>query len=252
MSVEIRKPNINAKDVVGQTAQIRAYLYELTNQLNWAMNALSGEIAEIVINETKNEGSQEKTDQEKLDTFNSLKELIIKSADIVEAFEKKMTLDFESKFWAAANVTYEDKNGEQKIVETDQEYLQYMKNTLGISSGGVTQTFKNIQMIRQKLLDYMVLDIDAYIKTGLLEEGTSENEGIYGVEVGQTTELNGNTIYRRFARFTSDKLSFYDSNGNEIGYYAGNKFYITKGEITEEFIFGKFLLDAKDGFRIYW
>lgn len=251
MSIELRKPNINAKDVVGQTAQIKSFLHELTNQLNWALNTLTGEVAQIVMEQTKNDAKDVMSAEEKLKTFNALKEMIIKSADIVEAYEQNMELDFESKFWAAAGVTYEDEHGDTQTVTCDQEYIQYLKNSIDIGSEGITQNFSNIQMIRQKLLDYMALNIDGYIRTGLLEE-LENNEGVYGVEVGQKTTLDGEVIFNKFARFTPDRLSFYDENGNEVGYYAGDKFYITKGEITDELILGKFLIDAKDGLRIYW
>lgn len=314
MSIEIRKPNINAQDIEGQTAQIRSFLYELTNQLNWAMNTLTGEVAQVVVDKTKNDGSlTEMSAEEKLKTFNALKDLIIKSADIVEAYEQKMELDFESKFLAISNfgdeldgaiadsgITYTDGEGNQHTVDSYgafAEYIQYLKSSIELSASDITQNYTDIQAIQTNIssltgsvtslsgdveglssdlsdldeeiedrigskisedladsttglgqIQTFILQTNAYIKTGLL----SNSPTTYGVEVGQTDTVDGVRTFSKFARFTSNRLSFYDSNGNEVGYYAGDKFYITKGEITNELILGKFLIDAKDGLRVYW
>ena len=79
-----------------------------------------------------------------------------------------------------------------------------------------------------------VIGVKAYIKTGLLR--TTEN-GIdeYGIEIGEDVSVNGDTTYSKFARFTSEKLSFFDSNGFEVAYISDKKLYIPNAQITTSF-----------------
>ena len=85
-NIDIRIPNI-ATDAPAsqQMAQMRSYMYQLVEQLNWALNAIqgaqNGEKAEVVV-----DGVDVGDDitQANETTFNSIKGLIIKSADMVE------------------------------------------------------------------------------------------------------------------------------------------------------------------------
>ena len=47
-------------------------------------------------------------------------------------------------------------------------------------------------------------------------------------------------MFNKFARFTADKLSFYDQNGNEVAYISDRKLYITHVEVTGSFLMGGF------------
>ena len=77
----------------------------------------------------------------------------------------------------------------------------------------------------------------ANIKTGLLYY---DNNGfaVYGVEVGQTNSENGDEVFSKYARFTADRLSFYDHNGYEVAYISDYKLYIRNAEITESLKIG--------------
>ena len=66
--------------------------------------------------------------EEKLKTFNALKDLIIKSADIVEAYEQKMTVDFESKFTAIADI----EGAEMLMLKGAKETIKTYKPILAI------------------------------------------------------------------------------------------------------------------------
>jgi hypothetical protein len=48
-------------------------------------------------------------------------------------------------------------------------------------------------------------------------------------------------VFNKFARFTSEKLSFYDSNGIEVAYISDKKLYITHIEVTGSFTQGGFV-----------
>ena len=92
MGIDIRLPNITATTEAGQLSQMRSYLYQFAEQLQWALNTLDkGTSAEEI--ELKNAVGEvvEKTEEAKAqDAFNSIKDLIIKSADIVEAYYEEI------------------------------------------------------------------------------------------------------------------------------------------------------------------
>lgn len=80
-------------------------------------------------------------------------------------------------------------------------------------------------------LKQIVVGVTAYIKSGLLYY-TDAGIPVYGIEIGQEVESNGTTVFNKFSRFTSEKLSFYDANGNEVAYISDKKLYIGQAEIT--------------------
>ena len=74
-------------------------------------------------------------------------------------------------------------------------------------------------------------DVKAHINSGILYYDES-GVPVYGVEVGQRTEINGEETFNKYARFTSNKLAFYDQNDNEVSYISDLKQYITHVEVT--------------------
>lgn len=86
-------------------------------------------------------------------------------------------------------------------------------------------------------LKQIVVGVTAYVKSGLLYY-TDAGIPVYGIEIGQEVETNGSTVFNKFSRFTSEKLSFYDANGNEVAYISDKKLYIGQAEITTSFKIG--------------
>ena len=108
----------------------------------------------------------------------------------------------------------------------------------------VSETDKLLESARAKLqgdlddlefvlsgLKEIVIGVTAYIKSGLLYY-TDAGVPVYGIEIGQEVEHNGEKVFNKFSRFTSEKLSFYDPNGVEVAYISDNKLYIKQAEIT--------------------
>ena len=93
---------------------------------------------------------------------------------------------------------------------------------------------------------------NAYIKSGLLyykEDGTP----VYGLEIGQTNSVDGQNVFDKFARFASDRLSFFDSNDVEVAYISDYKLYITNAEITGSlWLSGKFKIYYNGGLAFQW
>lgn len=57
MAIDIRLPNINSTTDAGQIAQIRSYLYQFAEQMQWALNTIeSGNTTSVDITATKKTG----------------------------------------------------------------------------------------------------------------------------------------------------------------------------------------------------
>ena len=237
MSIDIRLPNINADTEAGQLMQIRSYLYQFAEQLKWALNTLetgnssasanvSTPTAGIVSPETPTPGS----------TFNSIKSLIIKSADIVNAYYEEISRRLEGDYVSQSEFG---------------TYTEQTSQTINENSTAIEQAFSNIQAINSTLeeIENTLIEVNAYIKSGLL---AYDENGIpvYGLEVGQRNTVNGEEVFNRYARFTASRLSFYDQNNTEVAYMSNYKFYIKNGEITETLKLGAFLIDTRNGIRL--
>ena len=227
----IRLPNITAATDTGQLAQIKSYLYQLTSDLEYALSALETKTDEQ--QEQISEGKKTETPKEK---FSSIKSLIIKSADIVNAYyeeiDKKLTGEY--------------------VAQSDfGTFKESTSASITANSTQITQAYTNIQTVSDavSVLQNTILNTSAYIKTGLLgeESGTS----IYGLEIGQTSTKDGEKVFYKFARFTSDRLSFY-SGETEVAYISQNRLYIASAEVTGTFILGKYRMITDNGIAWKW
>ena len=103
------------------------------------------------------------------------------------------------------------------------ENFEKYKSELEQTATDFTQRFDSLDQYRN--------ETSAHVKTGLLGY-TSGNVPVYGVEIGQRTEVDGSETFNKYARFTSDKLSFFDQGGNEVASVGDRKLSIAHAEIT--------------------
>lgn len=237
MTLDLRYPNITGKTDTEQVSQMRSYLHQLVDQLNWALNtvesAKAGNTAAVVYEQNK-----PATPQDAEETFNSIKALIIKSADIVKAYETTIFSDFNGKYFAESDFGTFVSETNRKVEE---------------NSKGVTDSFTSINTIKTDLgevKDY-VETTEGYIKRGILADGST------GIEVGETNE-NG---YHRYAQFTSERLTFFDVNGKPVAYIGAgdidkddaNCLYITgKAVFQGAVLFGGYKMETADGLAFTW
>lgn len=212
MSIQIKTPNITAGNDRERLQQIQSYLYQMAQQLQWAFDTLekggSGLSATSAIVGAVSNGQSVAP---KVD-FAGIKELIIKSADIVNAYSAQISKRLEGQYVAQSDFgTYSEKTAQD----------------IRANSTSINQLFSNYQTIAEAQLS-----TNAYIKTGLLGYHTETSQPIYGLEIGQQDNQMGQTYFKKFARFTSDKLSFYDSNDTEVAYVSDYRLYITNVSIT--------------------
>lgn len=234
MSIDIRFPNINAQTTEGQMAQMQSYMHQLVEQLNWALNTVSNAQSGNTSNIVTEKPSKDISPEEAEDTFNSIKALIIKSADIVKAYEQTM------------KTTY---NGEYIAVSDFGTYIENTEHTVEENSKYTDERFAKVETITDGL-ESEVKETNAYIKRG--ELGTYQNGDLkgttaYGIGVGETT----NGKYKSYAWFTSTRLSFFDED-YEIAYISKNKLYIRDAVFLGTLQFGDYMMDTSNGLAFTW
>ena len=240
--IDIRLPNITGKTEAEQLAQMKSYLYQFAGQLQWALSTVEASNGTNVVVQKNGSGSSSSsgsvTDPT---TFNELKALIIKSADIVEAYYEKIDnlLKLSGDYTAYS------------------EYGIFKEETQNALSANNAQIQQNIESLQS------IFDADGNIKAELLVNGhiysgiieyAKTGEAIVGIEIGQTTTENGEKVFDKFARFTADRLSFYDTNGIEVAYISDYKLYITNAWIIGDLELGKdnshFKFDTSNGIAL--
>ena len=123
--------------------------------------------------------------------------------------------------------------GVNALLEDAKRQLQGSLDDLEV---GINRLNENISVTPEAV----VIGVTATIKSGQLYS-TDAGIPVYGIEIGQTVDVNGNEEFKKFARFTSEKLSFYDSNGYEVAYFSDKKLFIKMAEITVSFQIGKII-----------
>lgn len=226
MSSDIRYPNITAKTDAGKIQQLQSYLYQIVGQLNWALSNIEQKTMEAA---QKSSSNTEKKDVagEAQSAFAEIKSLIIKSADIVNSYYDKINARLVGIYVAQSDFgVYSEKTAQE----------------IEVNSTAIEQFFTDLQQIISDIdsVENTLIEVNAHIKSGLLYYDEN-NLPVYGLEIGQRSEVDGEEVFNKYARFTSDKLSFYDSNDNEVAYISDKKLYITHVEVTGSFTLGGFV-----------
>ena len=237
MSIDIRLPNINGQTDREQIAQIKSYLYQTAQQLQLALTQLnSSESAYNVRYQKAAPAANDANAQSPTASFNAIKSLIIKSADIVEAYYEEINRRLSGQYMAQSDFGTYTEQTEQAIYENSTE---------------ITRAFTSIQQIETDvaMLEYSLIEVNAHIRQGLLYTG-EDGIPVYGLEIGQRNKLDGVEVFNKYARFTSDRLSFYDANDVEVAYISDYKLHITNAEITGILTLGAFQIDTTRGFRL--
>jgi hypothetical protein len=230
-------PNINGTDRE-QLAQIRSYLYQLIPQLQWALsNATVPQ--NYIAPQAQRSTAVASTSFDTETAFDALKPLIIKSADIVTAFYEEINTRLEGMYAAKSDFGTFTEQTSQSISQNSTE---------------IEQCFSDLQQIVTDIatLNFTLAEVNAHIRTGLLyyDGGIP----VYGLEIGQKNNVDGEEVFNKFARFTADRLSFYDQNDTEVAYISDYKLYITDVQIKGSLQEGgyKDFVDANGGIITRW
>ena len=140
MAVDIRLPHITGHTEKEQLKQISNYLFQLAEQLQWALNnadtsshtVIIKEQPKVVSSSSSTASNARMLQDDALTTFAALKPLIIKSAEIVEAYYEEINKRLEGLYVAQSDFgTF--------VEQTSQEIEQ--------TSTSTTQKFENMQVI---------------------------------------------------------------------------------------------------------
>lgn len=225
MSTDIRYPNITETSDAGQLRQVKSFLFQLVEQLNWALKQTeTGETAAAYRSVAS--GAAAETGQA-VSSFNSIKGLIIKSADIVNAYYEKID-------------TMLKLSGDYVAQSDFGTYREETELRVSANSTSIEAAFADLQSIYESVagLETSLIDVTAHVKAGIMEYG-SDGAPVFGLEIGQrnVTE-DGEEVFNQYARFTADRLSFYDSAGREVTYISDNKLFIDNAQVTGSMILG--------------
>lgn len=237
MSVSIRYPSITGATDAEKLKQMQSYMHQLVEELNWALNNIDSISATPTAKPSTAVSTAQKDDP--ISNFNSIKGLIIKSADIVTAYYEKIDNLLKLSGYYAAKSDFGSFEEETKnlVSGTDTQLRQDLvsKQTLFDENGNV----------RAELL------VNGHIYSGIIEYA-KDGEAIVGIEIGQTT----NGTFNKFARFTADKLAFYNAINPDVpvAYISDYKLYITHVEIIGSFKEGgyKDFVDSNGGVVTKW
>lgn len=224
MSVDLILPRIDGKTPQQQILQIKNYLFQMREQLQFALYNLStenfsAEGRNLLIQSLYGEsgGAVEQDNR-----YQELKALIIKTAHTVEVKYNEIVniLDYEY----VSNSEFGD-------------YQETARAEITETAKSITQDYVLKTELDTALSPFesYITDTNAYIRTGLLYE-TSAGVPIYGVEIGQrsTQIIDGEEVVvmdNLVSRFTSDRLSFFQGEA-EVAYISNKRLYITDAEIA--------------------
>lgn len=220
MSVQIPKPNITASDDRQRLQQIQSYLYKMAGQLQWAFDTLEtgGGGSSMGQSLANISGKSAAAVKQSTENFSQLKSLIIKSADIVNAYYVQIKKRLEGVYVAQSDFG---------------TYTEETANEIQANSEAINLLYTNVRELNDTVdgLYDSTMSTNAYLRAGLLAE-KEDGTPIYGLEVGQSNSAGGQTVFDKFARFTADRLSFFDSNDVEVAYISDYHLHITNAVIT--------------------
>lgn len=203
--IEIRPPELAGGTTEEQLGRVQRYLCTLAQQLQYAFDAVEGGGTSVVY-AAQPAGTEQ--------NFSQIKSLILKSAQITAALEERVEKRLEGKYVAESQFG---------------TFRQETSQTISANSRELRQQFESMQQLTSHVeeLDSSVRQVSATIRTGEIADG------VYGVEIGQQEGENGVIRFRRYARLTARKLSFYDSNEVEVAYISDRCLYVTAANVAE-------------------
>lgn len=318
--IDLRLPNITGATEKEQLTQMKSYLHQLVGDLQFAISGIETASSSVTYATSTGKAAPAASSSDSQANFASIKALIIKSADIVEAYYEEINKRLQGEYLAISDFGVYKESTELEFEATSSRIDQNYTNAQTISAnlsgayaqmdaldsnlkgeiqasndridetntalsgleeninatndkvdavGSELQTSKNslqssiqnvegsVSLVNTLLegakaelkgsiddinvgvqdLKETILATESYIRTGELYR-TDTDIPVFGVEVGQNVDVNGQEVFRKYARFTSEKLSFYDMNDIEVAYISDKKLFIRIAEITVSFQIG--------------
>lgn len=249
----IRYPNIVGNTEAQKLEQMRRYLHQLADELNFQLdhtgNLMSGHLS------TANEAVASAKKDSAISNFNDIKALIIKSADIINAYYDEISYRLEGIYVAEATFP----GGSASFVEKTEQNIE-------ANSKYIEQLFTDLEEIVSDVdgIESTMIETAANIRSGqlyiageeesVLDDNIPNGAPVFGVEVGQKTTKDGVEVFDKFARFTAFGMILYDENGHEAAYITNNRMNIPNATINKSLLMGGFIdeVDADGGIVTKW
>ena len=233
--VVIEPPRLKGGSEKEQLRELQSYLHRTAQQLQWAFDTLSpGDGTQTPVS-----GPPQTPEENAQAVFPGIKNLIIKSADIVEAYTAVISKRLAGSYLAKSEFG---------------TYREQTAQTIQADSQKLTQLFEHQQSL-QDTLDSLWDETrasNAYVRSGCLGRD-AQGDPIYGLEVGQSNTVDGKPVFQKFARFTADRLSFFDSSDVEVAFISDHQLCISNARISGTLtIGGQFRIYGGNGLVFQW
>lgn len=217
----IELPNISNTSPEDQLAQIRSYIYKSNEQINAALSNFSVESiwkqsADIM---SVSEDSLKDEKEEMLSQYKTIRDLIIKTADVAIKEDQSFSVLMNGNYVAQSVFGIFQKKTQSEIEANSENIRLNSEYTASLASD---------------FADYKV-DSQNYIKMGLLDD--SEGMAVYGIDIGLLSEkfiVDGQEVINRAnlkARITPDEFAFYQRD-HKVAWIDENDIHFPKAHIT--------------------
>lgn len=215
MKVFITPPQMPKDKALLQTY---SYLFQLSQQLNIALNSLSSNDTEQLVAQGDKTASMG-TNNATASKYDSLKSLIVKTAKDVDDGMETIRRELKGEYVAQSEFG---------------TYKESVSQTISENAAYTQREFEAVYEITSELGNYQN-ELSGYIKTGVIEDG------VIGVEISQAS---GEKV-----RLASGELSFWQG-GIKGARMTNNRLYITNATVEGTLQVGNFVIDTSDGFAI--
>lgn len=253
----ISQPPILSGSDRQQLVQIRQYLYQMSRDLNIALNNLTADNFATSADAKKvlggRDDSKEVQNQETRKQLSALKSLIIKTAETVKSEIEMLESNLKSTYVAQSTFgtfTEEIQTQLTATAEAVQQNIQYQA-TLTDDLNGITSAFNQY-----------VVETGGYIKQGII--GYDNAAPIIGIAIGQDIKVTGTDTKdgqeyevidtsSNMSVWTPEKLAFY-VNGMEAAYVSNGAFYADDMYVLSRLFLGQnnWQISATRGLTIKW
>ncbi len=238
-------------DERSQLMQMHAFLFRLTEQLNAALVETDRRIERARMDQKAAQKGETTSNINTTEQYNSLKALILKTADDVQAEMDILETELKSSYIAKSEWGTYEENLKADFTSTAEGVVE----NYGYSS--------RLDSLEKDAVgfDAYIIETNGYIKRGII--GYDENNiPIIGIAIGQdlkSTEvvIDGVTwqeidMTRSLATYTSDKVTFWQ-NGVEVAWFSNAELVTTALNVADRITLGGLWeVSRRNGFTIKW
>lgn len=244
-----------------QLAQLRSYLFQAAQHLNLALNDLSMDSFGKDVQEAIQEGgtqSAEKVQTSVDQTASALKDLIIKTANVIYQQMDVLETVLRSEYVAVSDFGQYQEEIESRLTQTAENTTaayDYAAKISADTDARLTELAGDQDALRE-----MLVKSSGYIKQGII--GYNGAVPIIGIAIGQdvkTTgkvEVDGQTYEvvdttSNMTTWTPERMSFF-INGTEAAWFSNGALHVGRIEVSERIVGGNWDISFTSGLTVKW